>query len=72
MRHIRFSTALLLALLLSGCLEVEQHPLWVAGEYNGKKDNLSYQVNFHGDKLAWMAAISDRNQLQNEYDRTTP
>lgn len=72
MTYIRFGMASLLALLLSGCLEVEQHPPWIAGEYNGKKDNLPQQVNFHGDKLAWMAAITDRNHLQNEYGRTTP
>jgi hypothetical protein len=72
MTYIRFGIASLLALLLSGCLEVEQHPPWIAGEYNGKKDNLQYQVNFHSDKLAWMAAITNRNHLQNEYGRTTP
>lgn len=71
MRYIRFGTAALLALLLSGCLEVEQHPPWIAGEYNGKKDNLQHEEHFHGDKLAWMAAITNRNHLQNEYGRTT-
>jgi hypothetical protein len=56
-------------LLLSGCLEVEQHPLWVHGEYDGKPDNLPHQVHFHNDRLAWSAAIADRNRLQNEYDK---
>jgi hypothetical protein len=62
----------LLPLLLSGCLEAEQHPKWINGEYAGKPDNLPYQVNFHNDKLAWAAAIANRNSLQNEYARTSP
>lgn len=58
------------ALLLGGCLEVEQHPKWVDGKYAGKRDNLPSQVYFHSDKLFWSAAISDRNHKQNEYLRT--
>jgi hypothetical protein len=72
MRPLRFCVSGLLALLLCGCLEVEQHPAWVNGQYNGKPDNLPYQVNFHNDKLAWQAAITNRNYLQNEYLRTAP
>jgi hypothetical protein len=61
------------ALLAGGCsLEVEQRPPWINGEYNGKPDNLPEQVHFHGDRLAWNAAIDNRNRLQNEYNRTTP
>jgi hypothetical protein len=61
-----------LAMLLSGCLEVEQHPAWADGQYAGKPDNRSSQVSFHNDKLAWNAAISNRNQHQNEYNRAKP
>jgi hypothetical protein len=62
-----------LVMLLGACsLEVEQHPPWIDGEYNGKPDNLPSQVFFHDDRLAWNAAIANRNHLQNEYRRTTP
>jgi hypothetical protein len=57
-------------LLLAGCLEVEQHPDWRKGAYDGKPDDLAHQRNFHGDRLAWMARIIDRNWLQDEYRRT--
>jgi hypothetical protein len=58
-------------LLLSACsLEVEQHPAWIEGEYNGKKDDLPQKVYFHNDRLAWNAAINNRNHFQNEYVRT--
>jgi hypothetical protein len=62
----------MLALLLCGCLEVDQHPPWVHGEYQGKQDNLPQQTHFHNDRLAWMAAIANRNHLQNEYGRAKP
>ena len=58
------------AALLAGCLEVEQHPGWRNGAYDRKRDDLPSTVHFHGDRLAWWAAISDRNQRQNEYLRT--
>jgi hypothetical protein len=58
------------ALFLTGCLEVEQHPPWRQGEYDGKRDNLPQQAFFHGDRLAWMAAVINRNGLQDEYGRT--
>ncbi|GIZ50247.1 hypothetical protein [Noviherbaspirillum aridicola] len=64
--------ALLILVPLSGCLEVEQHPGWRAGEYDGKPDNLPSQAYYSGDRLAWNAAISNRNHLQNEYERTSP
>jgi hypothetical protein len=60
------------ALLLAGCLEIDQHPGWRQGEYADKPDNLPEQANFNGDRLAWIAVISNRNQWQNEYNRTTP
>jgi hypothetical protein len=56
--------------LLAGCLEVEQHPPWRRGQYDGKPDNLPQQRNFHGDRLAWMATLVNRNWLQDEYPRT--
>jgi hypothetical protein len=56
--------------LLAGCLEVEQHPPWRHGQYDGKDDNLPQQRLFHGDRMAWMAAIQNRNWLQDEYGRT--
>lgn len=58
--------------LLAGCLEVDQHPAWIKGQYAGKKDNRQQQVMFHGDKLAWWGTINNRNQLQNEYNRANP
>jgi hypothetical protein len=57
-------------LLLAGCLEVRQHPPWRHGEYAGKPDNLPQQRLFHGDRMAWNAAITNRNWLQDEYLRT--
>jgi hypothetical protein len=59
-------------LLLTGCLEVEQHPPWIAGEYAGKPDDRHYQRRFHNDRLAWWAAIENRNGHQNEYNRANP
>ena len=58
------------ALVLSGCLEVEQHPPWRQGEYDGKPDNQPQQTFFRGDRLAWTAAVINRNWLQDEYGRT--
>jgi hypothetical protein len=55
--------------LLAGCLEVEQHPPWRNGQYNGKKDDLPQQRLYHGDRMAWMATIENRNWLQDEYGR---
>lgn len=58
------------AVLLAGCLEVNQDPPWRHGAYAGKPDSLPDQRYFHGDELAWMAAITNRNWLQDEYGRT--
>ena len=63
---------LLLPLLLAGCLEVDQYPGWVHGEYAGKEDNRQFQTHFHNDRLAWSATILNRNQKQNEYNRANP
>jgi hypothetical protein len=72
MNALKYTIGAVLAMLLSGCLEVEQHPAWIKGEYAGKPDNRSSQVSFHNDKMAWNAAISNRNQQQNEYHRANP
>lgn len=70
MKILRPALAVLAAGLLAGCLEVEQHPPWRHGKYDGKTDNLPNQVHFHGDRLAWMATVTDRNWRQDEYGRT--
>jgi hypothetical protein len=72
MKQMRLLMTTLIAVMLGGCLEVEQYPGWRNGEYNGKPDNLPHQVHFHNDRLAWNAAITNRNHLQNEYERTKP
>jgi hypothetical protein len=73
MKPHRTLLAGLLALpLLTGCLEVNQHPNWVHGQYAGKKDNRPFEVRFHRDRLAWWGAIQDRNMFQNEYNRANP
>lgn len=61
-----------LAMMLAGCLEVDQFPAWKEGKYGGKVDQMPYQVHFHGDRLAWNAAIQNRNIHQNEYNRARP
>lgn len=69
MKRVKAFALVLACLLTAGCLEVNQHPGWQRGEYAGKRDNLAPQVNFHGDRLAWTAAILNRAQRQNEYNR---
>lgn len=70
----RRSTAVIVALaaVLAGCLEVEQYPVWRDGHYDNKPDNLHPDTLFHRDRLAWNAAVLNRNQLQDEYGRTLP
>lgn len=70
MKTPRLLSLALPAVLLCGCLEVEQHPKWINGEYAGKRDSRPAQTHFHGDRLAWAATIANRNHLQNEYGRT--
>ncbi|TFW32571.1 hypothetical protein [Massilia horti] len=72
MRPFKLGAALLLPLLLCGCLEVEQEVPWLHGKYAGKPDNLPQHTLFHNDRLAWMAAIHNRNNFQNEYNRANP
>ena len=69
MKTARLIVMAVLALSLSACLEVEQHPPWKQGYYDGKRDNMPSQRLFHGDRLAWNAAIDNRNRHQNEYNR---
>jgi hypothetical protein len=71
MSALRYGLLLLvLALLpLAGCLEVNQHPGWVRGAYDGKKDDRPSQARFNGDRLSWNAVVSNRTQRQNEYIR---
>ncbi|MGN6389338.1 MAG: hypothetical protein ACTHL1_07490 [Burkholderiaceae bacterium] len=69
MNPLRTGLIAVVSLALCGCIEVEQHPHWVHGAYDGKPDNLPAQAHFHGDRLAWHAAIVDRNERQNEYRR---
>lgn len=56
--------------LLAGCLEVEQHPRWIRGAYDGKPDQRAEHAHFAGSRLSWNAAVANRTQLQNEYQRT--
>ncbi len=72
MKRIRIFLMLSLPLVLSGCLEVQQHPAWRNGQYAGKGDDRQFQRLFHNDKLAWFAAIQDRMLNQNEYNRANP
>jgi hypothetical protein len=60
----------LTSVVLGGCLEVEQHPAWRDGRYDGKADDLPQQRNFHNDRMAWMATVINRNWHQDEYLRT--
>jgi hypothetical protein len=59
----------LAACALGGCLEINQYPAWADGRYDGKPDDLPEQAHFGGDRLAWNAALTNRNHLQNEYGR---
>ena len=63
---------ILAVLSLTGCLEVEQDPPWREGRYDGKPDDQPQQLRFNGDRLAWNAAIDNRNRHQNEYGRMRP
>ncbi len=71
MNTLRYALGALMVLMLSGCLEVEQNPAYADGGYAGKKDNRSAQARFNNDKLAQSAALNDRAQHQNEYNRAT-
>jgi hypothetical protein len=70
MKRPRLALVALACTLLTGCLEVEQHPPWRQGQYDGKDDNLPQQRFHHGDRLAWMGTVINRNWKQDEYART--
>ncbi|MDB5959765.1 MAG: hypothetical protein JWP59_1059 [Massilia sp.] len=61
-----------LGVLLAGCLEVDQHPPYVNGQYAGKRDNRVADTTFRGDNAAWKKAITARASTQNEYNRANP
>ncbi|WP_426107597.1 hypothetical protein [Massilia sp. TSP1-1-2] len=63
---------MLLAVLLGGCLEVEQYPAYAHGAYAGKKDDQAPLRKFGNDRRAWQAAVAARTGFQNEYLRTKP
>jgi hypothetical protein len=68
----KYLAAGLMAMALSGCLEVKQHPGWVNGAYAGKADNRAAATSYHGDRFAWSAALANRARMQNEYNRSNP
>jgi len=72
MTTIRLLAGVAALALLAGCLEVDQHPHWIKGEYAGKPDNRPYDVRFHKDRLAWWATVENRNGKQNEFNRANP
>ena len=70
MRHA--AALAVMTVLLAGCLEVEQHPPWQRGAYDGKPDQRVHAAHFRGDRGAWQAAVTDRTHLQDEYRRARP
>ena len=57
-------------LALSACGESPQIVDYKQGKYQGKADTRPWEAPaFKGDKLAWEAALRNRNQSQNEYKR---
>ena len=72
MKALKLIAAAALPLLLAGCLEADQHPAWIDGEYAGKEEPRPDQTRFHNDRLAWWAAMENRNMKQNEYNRANP
>jgi hypothetical protein len=72
MKPLRCIALLAPLAMLAGCLEVDQHPNWVRGQYAGKTDNRQFEVHFHNDKLSWWGTIHNRNMHQNEYNRANP
>ena len=63
---------LVVGTLLGGCLEVDQYPAYVHGEYAGKKDDLAPTRKFGNHQTEWQAAVSTRTGFQNEYLRAKP
>jgi hypothetical protein len=66
-----FLTFLLLACALAGCGEYKQSVAYTDGEYQGKTDQRHWDNDrFKHDKAAWVSAVTERVQRQNEYKRT--
>ena len=72
MKVVNLTLAAALAVLLAGCLEVDQHPAYANGAYAGKQDNRSEDTTFRKDKAAQQAALVDRTKAENEYNRVKP
>lgn len=66
------AAAVAVASMLSGCLEVDQHPAYANGQYAGKHDNRAADTSFKGDSAALNAALAARTKTQNEYNRANP
>ena len=64
--------AVVLPMLLSGCLEVEQYPAYVHGAYAGKVDDQAPARKFGNNRTALQAALANRTGYQNEYLRAKP
>ncbi len=55
----------------AGCGERPQVVEYKKGQYQGKTDAQPWDsAQFKGDKQAWESALRQRNQAQNEYQRT--
>ena len=72
MKALNLTLAAALAVALTGCLEVDQHPAYADGAYAGKRDNRSEDTTFRKDKAAQTAALANRTRTQNEYNRVKP
>ena len=59
------------AAVIAGCGERPQVVEYKKGQYQGKTDARPWDsAQFKGDKQAWELALRQRNQTQNEYQRT--
>ena len=69
--RIKRASLVLLALLLAACGEYKQAVAYENGGYQGKKDERVWDNDrsLH-DPAMWKQMIHDRNQRQNEFDRS--
>lgn len=72
MKQRTWIAAAALAVLLTACISVEQHPPYADGGYAGKRDNRVADVSFKGDNAAWRKAVDTRTASQNEFNRANP
>ncbi|MFL6709556.1 MAG: hypothetical protein ACJ8HI_15245 [Massilia sp.] len=72
MKHGTWIVGAIMALALTGCISVEQHPAYADGAYAGKRDNRVADVSFKGDNAAWLKAVDARTASQNEFNRANP